>query len=98
MILEHGDKYVGLPTGLNPFLMITALPILAQTIRLFNGITPGESEVRIDALLNAEGVFLEHRGLRGPRHAPRNQRAPPRSGKNIDGSKTPVRELSFHPA
>jgi len=48
---------------------------------------------------DAAGIrqILEHLGRWAPREARQNQRAPPKDGKGIDGSKPPVRELTYHP-
>jgi hypothetical protein len=40
--------------------------------------------------------ILEHLGRWAPRQVRQNQRAPPKDGKGIDGSKPQVRELTYH--
>ena len=41
--------------------------------------------------------ILEHLGLWAPRQARQNQRPPPGDAKGIYETKSPVRELTYHP-
>ena len=58
------------------------------------------TQMHVIALIDDATVIrriLEHLRRWAPRHARKNQRAPPADGKGIDGLELPVREWTYHP-